>query len=119
MDDFTCGHSQKLEQPGVILQVAKGNTVPNLATLRKLHTVSGQNKNRHHQSDLSLSTIAEESGSYASNTYHSQAEPTNNVFPMTTQSLNGASIKLEPNFTVETTTYPSNQVSFTTYFYGI
>jgi len=69
----------------------------------------GQTKNRHHQSDLSLSTIAEESGSYASNTYHSQAEPTNNVFPMTTQSLNGASIKLEPNFTVETTTYPSNQ----------
>ena len=47
MDDFTCGHSQKLEQPGVILQVAKGNTVPNLATLRKLHTASSYRKNFH------------------------------------------------------------------------
>jgi len=66
-----------------------------------------QAKSRYNQSDLSLSTIAEESGSYASNTCH--AEPSNNVFPMTSQSLNGTSITVEPNFTVEATAYPSNQ----------
>ena len=69
-----------------------------------------QAKSRYNQSDLSLSTIAEESGSYASNTCH--AEPSNNVFPMTSQSLNGTSITVEPNFTVEATAYPSNQVNY-------
>ena len=77
---------------------------------RKNSSNLSQAKSRYNQSDLSLSTIAEESGSYASNTCH--AEPSNNVFPMTSQSLNGTSIKVEPNFTVEATTYPPNQVKF-------
>jgi hypothetical protein len=57
------------------------------------------NAQKHH-SDLSLSTIAEESGSYASSSAH-------DAFPMTSQSLNGASVFVEPHVTIETTTYPA------------
>lgn len=68
----------------------------------KINATNLQHHKRHHhynQSDLSLSTIAEESGSYASNT---QAD----AYPMTSQSFNGASVFVEPHVVVETTTYP-------------
>ena len=64
------------------------------------------NKMRHHQSDLSLSTIAEESGSYASHNSNNEFS-SNNAYPMTSQSFNGASVFVEPHVVVETTTYPS------------
>ena len=86
------------------------SSMPNSIKINnKQNGLSHSAKSRgHHQSDLSLSTIAEESGSYASNTCH---EPCY-TFPMTTsQSLNGTSVKVEPTFTVETTTHPSNHVS--------
>ena len=64
-----------------------------------------QANKKHHQSDLSLSTIAEESGSYASS-----AQVGNDTYPMTSQSLNGASVFVEPHVTVECS-YPSTHVS--------
>ena len=72
-------------------------------------------KNRHHQSDLSLSTIAEESGSYASQNTCSGGQNggsgyDHNTFPMTSQSLNGTSVFVEPHVVVETTTYPSTSL---------
>ena len=87
----------------------KSSSMPNTIKINNKNGLSHSAKGRgHHQSDLSLSTIAEESGSYASNTCH---EPCY-TFPMTTsQSLNGTSVKVEPTFTVETTTHPSNHVS--------
>ena len=60
---------------------------------------------KHHQSDLSLSTIAEESGSYASS-----AQAGHDTYPMTSQSLNGASVSVEPHVVVECS-YPSTHVS--------
>ena len=59
-------------------------------------------KKHLHQSDASLSTIAEESGSYVSTQYD------NNALPLTSQSLNAgaASVFVEPEITVETTTHP-------------
>ena len=64
-----------------------------------------QANKKHHQSDLSLSTIAEESGSYASS-----AQVGNDTYPMTSQSLNGASVFVEPHVVVECS-YPSTHVS--------
>ena len=64
---------------------------------------SGSLPKRHcHQSDASLSTIAEESGSYVS---QSQENYTN-ALPLTSQSLNAASVFVEPEIVVETTTHP-------------
>ena len=65
---------------------------------------------KHHQSDLSLSTIAEESGSYASSMAAHQFGG-HDAFPMTSQSLNGASVVVEPVVDVEISTYPSAHVS--------
>merc|ERR1719510_2647095 len=64
-----------------------------------------QSMKKHHQSDLSLSTIAEESGSYASNAQVGGGG--HDAYPMTSQSLNGANVVIEPHVVVETTTYPS------------
>ena len=69
-----------------------GNFKINAGSLPKRHC---------HQSDASLSTIAEESGSYVS-----QHDNSTNALPLTSQSLNGASVKIEPEITVETTTHP-------------
>ena len=69
-----------------------------------------QSMKKHHQSDLSLSTIAEESGSYASN-YAPLGGGGHDAYPMTSQSLNGANVVIEPHVVVETTTYPSTHVS--------
>ena len=67
---------------------------------------------KHHQSDLSLSTIAEESGSYASNCAPvGGGGGCHDAYPMTSQSLNGANVVIEPHVVVETTTYPSTHVS--------
>ena len=68
-----------------------------------------QSMKKHHQSDLSLSTIAEESGSYASN--YAPLGGGHDAYPMTSQSLNGANVVIEPHVVVETTTYPSTHVS--------
>lgn len=76
---------------------------PNNIKITNLH--HHHSKKHHHQSDLSLSTIAEESGSYASSAAAVQ-EP-NNAYPLTSQSFNGASVFVEPHVVVETTTYPS------------
>ena len=76
----------------------------------KSHVIRNENdtwqaNKKHHQSDLSLSTIAEESGSYASS-----AQVGNDTYPMTSQSLNGASVFVEPHVVVECS-YPSTHVS--------
>ena len=77
----------------------------------KVKEESRGRKHQLHHSDLSLSTIAEESGSYVSNNGH-------DTFPMTSQSLNGAaSVFVEPHVVVETTTYPhvrfmNNSINF-------
>ena len=71
--------------------------------LQNLKINAGSLPKRHcHHSDASLSTIAEESGSYVSQ--HDNASI--NALPLTSQSLNGASVKIEPEITVETTTHP-------------
>ena len=71
-----------------------------------------QSMKKHHQSDLSLSTIAEESGSYASNCAPvGGGGGCHDAYPMTSQSLNGANVVIEPHVVVETTTYPSTHVS--------
>ena len=80
--------------------------------LQNLKINAGSLPKRHcHHSDASLSTIAEESGSYVSQ--HDNASI--NALPLTSQSLNGASVKIEPEITVETTTHPL--VSFLEKFY--
>ena len=69
---------------------------------------------KRHNSDISLSTIAEESNSYSSSTASShsyccskspECSRRHQSAPMT--SLNGASVFVEPHVTVETTTYVS------------
>ena len=79
------------------------NTKPPQNNLQNLKINAGSLPKRHcHHSDASLSTIAEESGSYVSQ--HDNASI--NALPLTSQSLNGASVKIEPEITVETTTHP-------------
>ena len=74
--------------------------------------IGNLNPVKKHHSDLSLSTIAEESGSYASNSNHYSTTDLRSVGggqqqpPLTSQSLNGASVFVEPHVVVETTTYP-------------
>ena len=71
-------------------------TVQNMETLKVKRPI--------HHSDASLSTIAEESGSYISSCHYD-----NNALPLTSQSLNAnaqASVFVEPEITVETTTHP-------------
>ena len=68
---------------------------------------------KRHNSDISLSTIAEESNSYSSSSQHSYccsktpecSRRHHSSGPMT--SLNGTSVFVEPHVTVETTTYVS------------
>ena len=70
-------------------------TVQNMETLKVKRPI--------HHSDASLSTIAEESGSYISSCHF------DNALPLTSQSLNAnaqASVFVEPEITVETTTHP-------------
>lgn len=63
---------------------------------------------RRHNSDASLSTIAEESNSYVSS---SQSSANNNNASDLARSYNGAtSVSVDPEIIVETTTYPSNNV---------
>ena len=70
--------------------------------------------NKRHNSDISLSTIAEESNSYSTSSQHSSyccsktpecPRRHHSSGPMT--SLNGTSVFVEPHVTVETTTYVS------------
>ena len=87
------------------------NPISEAAPSFKVKEESRGRKHQLHHSDLSLSTIAEESGSYVSNNGH-------DTFPMTSQSLNGAaSVFVEPHVVVETTTYPhvrfmNNDINF-------
>ena len=80
-------------------------THPPTKSSAKYNCDNFQSMKKHHQSDLSLSTIAEESGSYASS-----AQVGNDTYPMTSQSLNGASVFVEPHVVVECS-YPSTHVS--------
>ena len=108
--EVTRGCSRRSSMRSNPLQNAK--IPPPQNNLQNLKINAGSLPKRHcHHSDASLSTIAEESGSYVSQ--HDNASI--NALPLTSQSLNGASVKIEPEITVETTTHPL--VSFLEKFY--
>lgn len=74
---------------------------------------------KRHNSDLSLSTIAEESNSYSSSSHsfccpNKTPECSRRCPAAQLSSINGASVIVEPHVTVETTTYVS--LAFTTSF---
>lgn len=68
---------------------------------------------RRHNSDISLSTIPEESQSHLSTV--SPQSSLNGGYVSPQSSLNTASVFVEPEVVVETTTYPANLVSFENY----
>ena len=68
-------------------------------------------KPRRHNSDISLSTIAEETHSHASSESVSSYESRDQDPGSVQSSYNGTSVFLEPHITVETSTVPAN-VSF-------
>ncbi len=93
------------------LNNATSTTLPLAAKMANLNHA----RKHHNYSDLSLSTIAEESGSFAnsnSNIHHHQSTSdlrrSTSEPPLTSQSLNGASVFVEPHVVVETTTFPAN-----------
>lgn len=65
-------------------------------------------KPRRHNSDISLSTIAEETHSHASSDSVSSYEDRDQDPSSVRSSLNGTSVFLEPHITVETSTVPAN-----------
>ena len=68
-------------------------------------------KPRRHNSDISLSTIAEETHSHASSESVSSYDEREQDAGSVQSSYNGTSVFLEPHITVETSTVPAN-VSF-------
>merc|ERR1719483_496790 len=66
-------------------------------------------KPKRHNSDISLSTIAEETHSHASSESVSSCSEDRDNDPGSVQSsFNGTSVFLEPHITVETSTHPAN-----------
>ena len=78
------------------------------------HGKKSGNLNKRHNSDLSLSTIAEESQSYLTSSQDSCSSASGAGPQQTMQSINSgaASVFVEPHVTVETTTYPTNVRNF-------
>ena len=71
-------------------------------------------KPKRHNSDISLSTIAEETHSHASSESVSSCSEDRDNDPGSVQSsFNGTSVFLEPHITVETSTHPANVSTFT------
>jgi len=71
--------------------------------------------NKRHSSDLSLSTIAEESNSYSSSSpsfccVSKTPECSRRCQSTQVSNLNGASVIVEPHVTVETTTYVKSTI---------
>eukprot|EP00095_Tigriopus_kingsejongensis_P000792 maker-scaffold67_size430214-snap-gene-3.36 protein:Tk00792 transcript:maker-scaffold67_size430214-snap-gene-3.36-mRNA-1 annotation:"patched 1 " len=105
--------SEAIAPPTPELEPRKSAQRPRIHIKNNPQRVSGHSRDmnplsKRHHSDLSLSTIAEESHSYQTS---SQSDGTT-YGPITTQSLNGGtSVVVEPEVIVETTTYPAAQSS--------